>query len=69
MKITLLDEKRTKLEFKFFGLIPNDVYTLWNMLEDFSNFQDEPLGPEGYSKHGVIVDPNGHAHAVVYLNK
>jgi hypothetical protein len=69
MKITLLDEKRTKLEFEFFGLIPNGVYTLWNVLEDFPNFRDEPLGPEGYGKHGVIVDQNGHAHAVVYLNK
>lgn len=69
MKITLLDEKRTKIEFVFLGLIPNGVYTLWNVLEDFPNFRDEPLGPEGYGKHGVIVNQNGHAHAVVYLNK
>ena len=69
MKITLLDEKRTKLEFDFFGLIPNGVYTLWNVLEDLPNFRDEPLGPEGYGKDGVIVNPNGHARAVVYLNK
>jgi hypothetical protein len=69
VKITLIDEKRTKLEFKFSGLIPNGVYTLWNVLSPLPNFKDEPLGPEGYGRHGVIADENGKAHAVVYLDK
>lgn len=69
VKITLIDEKRTKLEFKFSGLIPNGVYTLWNVLSPLPNFKDEPLGPEGYGRHGVMADGNGKAHAVVYLDK
>ncbi len=67
--ITLLDKKRTKLEFDFSGLIPNGVYTMWNVLILKPEFSDEPLGPTGYGKHGVIADDTGNAHAVVYLGK
>ena len=67
--ITLLDEKRTKLKFDFAGLIPNGVYTMWNVLTPKPEFSDEPLGPTGYGKHGVIADDTGNGHAVVYLNK
>ena len=57
--ITLLDKKRTKLEFDFAGLIPNGVYTMWNVLTPKPEFSDEPLGPTGYGKHGVIADDTG----------
>ena len=67
--ITLIDDKRTKLEFDFAGLIPNGVYTMWNVLTPKPDFSDEPLGPTGYGKHGVIADDTGHGHAVVYLDK
>ena len=67
--ITLIDEQRTKLEFNFAGLIPNGVYTMWNVLTPKPEFSDEPLGPTGYGKHGVIADHTGRAHAVVYLDK
>jgi hypothetical protein len=69
MRITYLDEARTKLEFEFSGLIPNGVYTLWNVLTPMPDFSDEPLGPEGYGKHGVIADDEGNAYTVVYLDK
>jgi hypothetical protein len=69
MKLTYIDEQRTRLEFDFIGLIPNGVYTMWNVLSDVPDFEDEPLGSEGYGKHGVIADENGNAQAVVYLDK
>lgn len=69
MVITLLDKKRTKLEFNFSGLIPNGVYTMWNVLTPKPEFSDEPLGSAGYGKHGLIADDTGNAHAVVYLEK
>ncbi len=69
MKITFIDEKSTIIEFNFSGLIPDGVYTLWNVLKPLPDFGDESLGPKGYGKHGVIADGNGNAHAVVYLDK
>ena len=39
--ITLIDEQRTKLEFNFAGLIPNGVYTMWNVLTPKPEFSDE----------------------------
>lgn len=69
MRVTPLDKKRTKVDFEFSGLIPNGVYTLWNVTSELPNFKEEPLGTEGYGNHGVIADDHGHAHAVVYLDK
>jgi hypothetical protein len=69
MRVIAVDDRRTRLEFDFAGLIPNGVYTLWNVLSPKPNFKDEPLGPEGWGGNAVIADPNGRAQAVVYLEK
>ncbi len=69
MTVTPLGERRTRLEFHFAGLTPNGVYTLWNVLTPLPDFSDEPLGPEGYGRHGVIADADGKARAVAYLDE
>jgi len=69
MVVTPIGGGRTKITFAFEGLIPNGVYTLWNVLSPMPDFRDEPLGPTGYGKHGIIADQNGEAEAVVYLDK
>ena len=69
MTATALDEKGTRLEFEFSGLIPNGVYTLWNVLTPLPDFSDDPLGEEGFGDHGLITDRQGRAEAVVFLNE
>jgi len=57
-----------RIEFRFSGLIPNGVYTLWNVLET-DPFKDEPLGPFGSGKHSLVADDSGHAQKVVVIDK
>lgn len=68
LEATALDDRRTRLLFTFEGLIPNGVYTMWNVLEGLPNFRDEPLGPEGFGGHGVIANRFGRAETVVLLD-
>lgn len=69
MTVTALGPERTRIQFDLEGLIPNGVYTLWNVLEPMPDFNDEPLGPTGYGQHGLIADDDGEIEASVYLDK
>jgi len=69
MTVTALGPERTRIRFDLEGLIPNGVYTLWNVLQPMPNFKDEPLGPKGYGKHGLIADAEGEIETSVYLNE
>jgi hypothetical protein len=67
-KLTKQGDGKVRVEFDFSGLLPNGVYTLWNVLET-EPFKDEPLGQFGAGKHSVVADPNGRAHKEVVLDK
>ena len=63
-KITKLANGKVLTEFDFEGLIPDGVYTLWNVVET-QPFKDEPYTEFGAGKHAVVADGNGRAHKVV----
>jgi hypothetical protein len=67
-KLTKQDDGKVKIEFDLGGLIPNGVYTLWNVLET-EPFKDEPLGEFGSGKHSVVADGGGNAHKIVVIGK
>ncbi len=67
-KLTKQDDGKVKIEFDLGGLIPNGVYTLWNVLET-EPFKDEPLGEFGSGKHSVVADGSGNAHKTVVMAK
>ncbi len=64
IKMTQLNEEQTRLDFRFWGLIPKGVYTLWNVIS-MKPFKDEPLG----KRFVVKANQQGWGEAIVILNK
>jgi len=63
-KLTKLPDGKVLTEFDFEGLIPNGVYTLWNVVET-EPFKDEPYTAFGAGKHAIVADGSGRARKVV----
>lgn len=69
LALTKLPGGKVKAEFYFSGLIPNGVYSLWNVFQTHP-WKDEPFGGKfGTGIHSVVADNHGFAHKSVTLDK
>ena len=66
MKVIPVDESRTRIIFTFAGLLPNSVYSFWNV-KKMVPFVSEPLLKRGFN--GIITDRDGKAFTDIKVNK
>ncbi len=67
--LTRLPGGKVKAKFYFSGLIPNGVYSLWNVFQTHP-WKDEPFGGKfGSGIHSVVADAHGFARKTVVLDK